>query len=241
MIPEDIPPAGSVTPTDGARRDALDSESSANVERPEVGRRPRVRIGVIADAHGYLDGRVTRIFAGVDHVVVAGDAIDPEILTRLGEIAPVTAVTGPSDGEPLAGALPRETTGEVGGIRFAVGHSSKRLLRRLSSGSIAIGPKSSLPDLVISAGTHEPSVMWIQGSLFLNPGTAGSPDREDNDPTVAVVERLGAAGLTVRFYPLHRRRAPRVITRKVFGFRWGFLPTLMDREVGTSRKRRGLR
>jgi putative phosphoesterase len=240
-VGDETPPTGGATPMGGTLREASESGQSATEKQPEAARRSGVRIGVIADAHGYLDGSVTRVFAGVDHIIVAGDALDPEILTALGEIAPVTAVTGPSDGEPLASTLPREAHGDVGGVRFAVGHSSKRLLKRLSSGGLSIGPEGSMPDLVVSAGTHEPSVVWIQGSLFLDPGTAGSPDREDNDPTVAIVERQGTAGLTARFYPLRRRRGQRQVTRKVLGFRWGFLPTLMDREVGTPRRRRGVR
>jgi predicted phosphodiesterase len=125
-------------------------------------------------------------------------------------------------------------------VRFAVGHSSKRLLKRLSTGSVSVGPKDSMPDLVIWAGTHQPSVVWIDGTLFLNPGTASSPDPEDNDPTVALVERR-AAGLTVRFVPLRRRPAKNPPMRSKLGFRGGLVPTIMEREAGTSRARRGVR
>jgi putative phosphoesterase len=197
-------------------------------------------MGVIADLHGYLDPQVMRIFASVDHIVVAGDVVDPEILTTLNVVAPVTAVSGASDGEALATSLPRETTGEVGGVSFAVGHSGKRLLKHLSAGSISIGPEGSLPNLVIWAGTHEPSVAWIDGTLLLDPGTASSPEREDNDPTVAIVEQR-ATGLTVRFVPLRRRPAKKSAARTMLGFRWGIVPTMMTREVGTSRRRRGAR
>jgi uncharacterized protein len=230
-------PSAGETPTGSTQGDPSEIERSAEAKVPKVVEQPRVRIGVIADAHGYLDPRVTRIFAGVDHIVVAGDVVDPEILTTLSEVAPVTAVRGASDGDALAAGLPQETTGEVGGVRFAVGHSSKRLLKRLSNGSISVGSKDALPDLVVWAGTHKPSVAWIDGTLFLDPGTAGSPEREDNDPTVAIVER-GAAGLAVRFVPLRRRPAQEPRMQRVLGFRGGLVPTMMEREVKTPRGKR---
>jgi uncharacterized protein len=232
------PPAGK-TQTGSTQGDTAETKRSAAPKGSAV-KQPGVRIAVIADAHGYLDPRVTKIFAGVDHIVVAGDVVDPEILTTLSLVAPVTAVRGASDGDALATSLPQETTGEVGGVRFAVGHSSKRLLKRLSSGSISVGPSDSMPDLVIWAGTHQPSVAWIDGTLFLNPGTASSPDPEDNDPTVALVERR-AAGLTVRFVPLRRRPAKKPPVQRRLGFRGGLVPTMMEREPGTSRSRRGAR
>ena len=232
-------PSEGETPTGSTQGHTPQAGQLAAV-KGKVVKQPRVRIAVIADAHGYLDPRVTRIFVGVDHIVVAGDVLDPEILTTLSDVAPVTAVRGASDGDALAASLPREATGEVGGVRFAVGHSPGRLLKRLSTGSISIGPKDSKPDLVISAGTHEPSVAWIDGILFLNPGTASSPEVEDNDPTVAIVEGR-SAGLTVRFVPLRRRPAKKARLRRTLGFRWGLVPTIMERETRTSRARRGSR
>jgi len=201
---------------------------------------PSVRIGVIADAHGYLDPRIPRIFAGVDHIVVAGDVIEAEIITTLREVAPVTAVRGVSDDEALAASLPEEATGQVGGVSFAVGHSSKALLNSLSAAETRAGTEASRPDLVIFGGTHAPSATWIDGTLFLNPGTASSPDREDNDPTVAVVERR-VAGLAVRFVPLRRRRMKAPQMRRMMGFRWGFFPTEMEREAEAPRRRRGVK
>ena len=35
------------------------------------------RIGVISDNHGYLDPAVLEIFAGVTHIIHAGDVMDP--------------------------------------------------------------------------------------------------------------------------------------------------------------------
>ncbi|NLE22689.1 MAG: YfcE family phosphodiesterase [Actinobacteria bacterium] len=161
------------------------------------------RIGVISDTHGYLDPMVLEEFAGVDHIIHAGDVMDGRILEALAEIAPVTAVAGNMDDGKL-GKLPREVAGTAGGISFVVGHKRKRLLKRLSLGKIDGIGKRELPDLVVCGHDHLPAVEWMDGTLHLNPGSASAPHFEDDDPTVAIVER-GHAGLDVRFIRLARR------------------------------------
>ena len=163
------------------------------------------RIGVVSDTHGYLDPAVLEVFAGVDHIIHAGDVMDAAILEALRAVAPLTAVHGNVDDGELTAALPREARGEVGGVTFVVGHKRKRLMKRLGAGRLTAGP-GLLPDLVVFGHEHIPSAAWVDGSLFLNPGTASSPDEEDDDPTVAVVE-TAASGLAVRFVPLARRTA----------------------------------
>jgi hypothetical protein len=160
-----------------------------------------VRIGVLSDTHGYLDPQVLELFAGVRHIVHAGDIMDPEILRKLETVAPVTAVAGNLDRPDVVGDLPREVLAEVDGVRFVVGHKPKRLLKRFARGRLSLADV----DLVISGHEHVPSATWTDGVLHLNPGTASSPEEEDDGPTVAVVEKL-PAGLSVRFIPLARRR-----------------------------------
>jgi uncharacterized protein len=162
-----------------------------------------VRIGVISDTHGYLDPQVLERFAGVDHIIHAGDVMDASTLEALGKIAPVTAVAGNMDDGKL-GKLPREVTGKVGGVRFLVGHKRKRLMKRLTSGKIESLTKRESPDLVICGHDHLPAVEWVDGTLFLNPGSASAPHYEDDDPTIAIVES-GPVGLGVCFVPVPRR------------------------------------
>ncbi len=161
------------------------------------------RIGVVSDTHGYLDPRVPELFVGVDHIIHAGDILDPAILDALRVVAPLTAVYGNVDDGDLVSGLPREARGEVGGVTFVVGHKRKRLMKRLGAGRLAAGG-GRLPDLIVFGHEHVPSAAWVDGTLFLNPGTASSPDDEDDDPTVAVVEAT-SSGLAVRFVPLARR------------------------------------
>ena len=162
-----------------------------------------VRIGVISDTHGYLDPRVVEEFNGVDHIIHAGDVMDAEVLEALSAVAPVTAVAGNMDDGKL-GKLPREVAGKVGGVRFIVGHKRKRLLKRLSLGKIDGIGKHDLPELVVCGHDHVPAVEWVDGTLYLNPGSASAPHYEDDDPSIAIVE-TGRWGLDVRFIRIERR------------------------------------
>jgi putative phosphoesterase len=162
------------------------------------------RIGVISDTHGYLDPAVSQLFEGVDHIIHAGDVMDREILTALRRVAPLTAVSGNLDTGELATDLPREATGEIGEVRFVVAHKPRRLLKRLAAGKISVGDRDAEPNLVIWGHLHTATASWIDGVLHLNPGTASSPDEEDDGPTVAIVETK-PNGLAVQFIPLERR------------------------------------
>ncbi len=161
-----------------------------------------MHIGVISDTHGYLDPQVLVEFAGVQHIVHAGDIMDPATLEALEAIAPVIAVSGNMDAGKL-GKLPREACLKLGGVTLVVGHKRKRLQKRLALGKVDCLGAGEAPDLVIFGHDHLPAVEWVDGVLYLNPGSASAPHEEDDDPTIVIVAR-GAAGLEVRFIPLQR-------------------------------------
>src|SRR5436309_1704385 len=56
-----------------------------------------MKIGVISDTHNFLDPKVAKLFAGVDHILHAGDIGLPWVIMELEGIAPVTAVLGNTD------------------------------------------------------------------------------------------------------------------------------------------------
>ena len=56
-----------------------------------------MKIGVISDTHNFLDPQIPELFAGVSHILHAGDIGLPRVLTQLESIAPVTAVGGNTD------------------------------------------------------------------------------------------------------------------------------------------------
>jgi putative phosphoesterase len=142
----------------------------------------------------------------VVHIIHAGDIVDPEILTALETVAPVTAVGGNMDAGDLAASLPRAVAGEVAGVRFVVGHKRKRLLKDLAAGKIAGVTDDAVPDLVVYGHDHVPAAAWVDGTLYLDPGSASAPHEEDDGPTVAIVE-VRPTGLAVSFIPLERRDA----------------------------------
>ena len=93
----------------------------------------------------------------------------------------------------------------MAGVRFVVGHKRKRLLKRLADGKIGgATAEGEPPDLVVYGHDHIPAAAWVDGTLFLNPGSASAPHEEDDGPTVAIVS-VTPAGLSVCFIPLRRR------------------------------------
>lgn len=82
----------SQTAAHGQRGDASRTGGAARIEaKPATlptlsGAALGTRIGVIADNHGYLDPAVLEIFAGVSHVIHAGDIMDLEILGALQKV-----------------------------------------------------------------------------------------------------------------------------------------------------------
>ena len=145
----------------GSRRAKRPASADQAAERPGADKPKKEpspsRIGVISDNHGYLDPAVLDLFAGVVHIIHAGDIVDPDILTALETVAPVTAVGGNMDAGDLAARLPRAVAGEVAGVRFVVGHKRKRLLKDLAAGKIAGVTDDLAPDLVVYGHDHVPA------------------------------------------------------------------------------------
>jgi len=128
-----------------------------------------VKIGVISDTHGFLDPKVLELFAGVGHILHAGDLGDSFIAFELEQIAPVTAVLGNTDlGLPF-----KETQiVELGARKFFVHHivnphaPPDKLKMRIAR---------EKPDAVIFGHTHKRFCETIGEILFFNPGYSGKP------------------------------------------------------------------
>ncbi|HEU5341802.1 metallophosphoesterase family protein [Edaphobacter sp.] len=140
-----------------------------------------MKIGVISDTHGLLRSEALTALAGVDHILHAGDVGDIAILAVLRRIAPVTAIRGNIDTSGPCAALPATDFVELGGKIFYLVHSVKDL---------DINPAVAGVAMVVSGHSHKPLLEERNGTLYLNPGSAG-PRRFDLPVSVATVEIAG--------------------------------------------------
>ncbi len=148
-------------------------------------------IGVISDTHGLLRPEALAALAEAEHILHAGDVGDPSILDRLREIAPVTAIRGNIDTSGPCAELPATDAVELGGKLFYLVHSVRDL---------DLHPQAAEIAAVVSGHSHQPSVDWRDGVLYLNPGSAG-PKRFRLPTTVALVYVAGDA-LSAHIEPL---------------------------------------
>lgn len=128
------------------------------------------RIGVISDTHGLFDDAVLEHFAGVDHILHAGDIGCAAVIERLKSIAPVTAVSGNVDGFEASG-FPREEVVTIGRRRIALYH------RLYESGAMTRDGRAFLEragaDVCVFGHTHRPATERLGRMLLFNPGSAG--------------------------------------------------------------------
>ena len=153
-----------------------------------------MRIGVISDTHNHFDARIPSLFAGVDHILHAGDIGLPWVILELEQIAPVTAVLGNNDD-----GLPYRETElvQLGGRTFLVHHivDPQRIPKKLGQRLIRDNP-----DVVVFGHTHRRFCETVNGTLFFNPGYAGKP-RSGQARSVAVLT-CDASGITADSFEL---------------------------------------
>ena len=141
-----------------------------------------MRIGVIADTHGFFDPGIVRHFAGVERIIHAGDIGSASIISQLEAIALGTAVTGNVDwGGPLDRTYRRTEQIEYAPYRIHVTHIGdhpRKLAEHLPE------PR---PHVYIYGHSHVAVIEERDGVVFLNPGAAGKP-RFGRQPSVAILE-----------------------------------------------------
>jgi len=123
-----------------------------------------VVIGVISDTHGLLRPEAVTALLGSDYIIHAGDVGDPQILDRLGAIAPVTAVRGNVDHGAWAQKIPATNVLEVGNVSIYVLHVIQEL---------DLKPEAAKFAAVVYGHSHVPTQEVKNGVLYFNPGSAG--------------------------------------------------------------------
>jgi putative phosphoesterase len=154
-----------------------------------------VRIGLISDTHGRLRPEVFTHFAGVERILHAGDIGPLRLLADLEALAPVTAVSGNTDGGDLRACLPEVATLEIAALRVVVVHGHQ--LGSPTPAGLRIAHATA--DIVVFGHTHRPANERVAGALFVNPGSAGAP-RFGLAPSIALLE-IGE-DVSVRFITL---------------------------------------
>ncbi|MGA3142635.1 MAG: metallophosphoesterase family protein [Verrucomicrobiota bacterium] len=153
-----------------------------------------MKIGVISDTHGFLDPKVPEIFAGVSHILHAGDIGNDSIIVELEAIAPVTAVLGNTDSSPTYRLTEVVTLARR---KFFVHHIvNPHALKEEFQLRIA----RERPDAVVFGHTHKAFCETIGGVLYLNPGYAGKP-KFGAERTVAILH-CGEKEIRPEFLPL---------------------------------------
>ena len=148
-------------------------------------------IGVLSDTHGLLRPQLLTALAGVDHILHAGDVGDPEILTALARIAPITAIRGNVDTHGPCALLPATELLDLAGLLIYMVHAREDL---------DISPQAARVSVIIYGHSHKPSIEHLQDVLYLNPGSAGP--RRFNLPITCALLRLHDLQTQAEIIPL---------------------------------------
>jgi len=151
-------------------------------------------IGVISDTHGFLDPKIPRLFAGVEHILHAGDIGSDGIVVSLEAVAPVTAVLGNTDSSPT---FRLTEVAVLDKHKFLVHHIVNP---RALTEALRLDIARERPAAVVFGHTHKAFCETIDGVLYLNPGYAGKP-KFGLERSVAIL-RCDGKGMRVEFVKL---------------------------------------
>jgi len=153
-----------------------------------------MKLGIISDTHGFLDPRIETLFAGVDHILHAGDIGDPLLELELNFIAPVTMVLGNND---LGMSFKETEIVTLADKKFLLHHIVNP---RALSDSVQTLLRRHRPDVVVFGHSHKMFAETVDGVFFFNPGYAGKP-KFGAERSVALL-RLDGTDLRHEFIPL---------------------------------------
>lgn len=131
------------------------------------------KIVLLSDTHGFLDDRFLTHFEGVDELWHAGDIGSKEVYERLQNFAPVKAVYGNIDGNPLRCELPEWLTWETEEIKITMTHIGGRPPKYTKQ--VLTHIQTTAPHIFICGHSHILLIQFVKelNCLHLNPGAAG--------------------------------------------------------------------
>jgi hypothetical protein len=135
-------------------------------------------IGVLSDTHGHLSESAVDVLRKVSLILHAGDIGRTRVLSILEMLAPTVAVKGNTDGDLWPYDPPLAETITLPEVCIYLVHDPD---------CPDNPPPQGEPDLIISGHTHEPRFCADEGTLYLNPGSAG-PQRNRHRPSLAILQ-----------------------------------------------------
>jgi len=140
------------------------------------------------------------VFAGVEHILHAGDFGDVAILDELSALAPVTGVWGNVDGSDVRRRTREIAEIELGGARVVVLHGMQ-LGAPTPEKAAAAYPDATL---VVFGHSHNPVIRQVGSVLAVNPGSAGCP--RFRDPVTVALAEIADGEVTARLVELDPSR-----------------------------------
>jgi putative phosphoesterase len=137
-----------------------------------------MRVGVVADTHGLVRPQVLKALSGCEHILHAGDIGSPDVIERLREVAPVTAIRGNVDRGVWADEFPHTDMMQLGRYWIYLLHDRN---------TIDLDPAAAGVNIVISGHSHKPGIENHEGVLYINPGSVG-PRRFTLPTAFAILE-----------------------------------------------------
>lgn len=123
-----------------------------------------MKIAVVSDTHGLLRPELLPMLVGAEQILHLGDVGDPTILTRLDEIAPLTAIRGNVDTSGTCAQLPETEVVTLGGLHLYLLHNVHDL---------DLDPAVAGFAAVLFGHSHKPEIRRHKGVLYFNPGSCG--------------------------------------------------------------------
>jgi putative phosphoesterase len=157
-----------------------------------------VRIGLVSDTHGLLDPKLEAVFRGCELIVHGGDIVRTSVLAGLSAIAPVVAVRGNNDLGPEFAHVPETALVEVGDLTLLAVHDLGRREKPIAPAREILARRRV--ELVLHGHSHRPGTALLDGTLFVNPGSAGP--RRFSLPRTAAVLRARGRKVSVSFFDL---------------------------------------
>ena len=145
-------------------------------------------IGLISDTHipdrmKELPEKVFEAFKDVEMILHAGDVTSQEVIEKLEEIAPVTAIQGNTD--RIVGLdLPKTAVVEAEELKIGVIHGE--VYPRAHTQQLHYLAKQLDVDILVSGHSHQPKVEKVEDVLLINPGSPTVPRLADR--TVMILE-----------------------------------------------------